>query len=233
MAVSKDEIKLILDNLSELKDDMVYPDDWRDFKAEMSKLIVEYSKNPILDNRKKINELIERNFLDKSFGATQAINTVISELGISEKSTSKENKQSNSKNSSSKSSNRELEEFYKSIGLKYEFSEEEINQRYEELFGKVKDKKEKKSKNETKSTEEKKKDVVKSYKKIAEEKVQKLAKEKIIGTIKRGARAAGKILDAAGDFLYQSLDPEQDKDNEKQKEDDLDIEKDNDEEIRE
>ena len=87
MAVSKDEVKMRLDSLSELKENLVYEDDWRDFKASMASLIVEYSKNPTLDNKRRINSLIDTNFLDNSFVATQAIDNMLLELGISEKNT--------------------------------------------------------------------------------------------------------------------------------------------------
>lgn len=94
MAINKDEIKLRLDNLPELKENMVYQNDWRDFKASMSSLIVEYSKNPTPENKQKINRLIENNFLDKSFVASQAIDNLIIELGINKRSSNNRKKSS-------------------------------------------------------------------------------------------------------------------------------------------
>ena len=58
MKVSKSEIKIKLDNFPELKENMVYTEEWKDFKSTLADLISQYSSNTTPENKRLIDSLI-------------------------------------------------------------------------------------------------------------------------------------------------------------------------------
>lgn len=127
--------------------------------------------------------------------------------------------QNNDQKNKSKINKNELQSFYQSIGLKYEFSEEEINERYNELYEK---------KSVVKDGSSKAKEVFKGLKEKAKSKVEKLDKTKITDTIKSGAKKASEIIEKAGRILIpeKEVDLENDRDIEENLLEDEDLDRD-------
>lgn len=118
--VNKDYIKSFLekdnDIVKKLKECMVTPNNWKEFRSQLASAVEKFSKDSTLDSREAIYELVSNNLKDKTIGDA-AIDALLFELGISrdvEFSSSK-----NGKNVEKKSNEAHLRDIYDRLGIPF------------------------------------------------------------------------------------------------------------------
>ena len=87
MSVTKQNVKDYLDitdkSLADkMKNKIENPDNWKDFKSDLSELVSKYANNPTENNKRNLDELIERNYFSSLSDGKEFLQSIFSGLGI-------------------------------------------------------------------------------------------------------------------------------------------------------
>ena len=139
---------------SEMKEKIERTDRWGEFKKEFVGLIVEFASNPTVENKYKLDNLIESYYISNRIFAIDALERIFKDLGIKGKSITTKSEEKPRSSSDSKEEYRR--KIYEDLGIEYagdirREGQKEVKDFLKDYYGIKKDSEKTKTKKTTKT----------------------------------------------------------------------------------